>query len=67
VLTASIVWQIAVCTSEVALGGLVVIVIAIGHKVHGLKPDRGQWNFKGDKNPQHAFLRRRNKAIGAMS
>jgi hypothetical protein len=31
------------------LGGLVVIVLAIGPKVRGFKPDRGRWIFKGDK------------------
>jgi hypothetical protein len=35
-------------TCSVALGGLVVIVLAIGPKVCGLKPGRGQWIFKGD-------------------
>jgi hypothetical protein len=24
-------------------------------------------DFKGDKNPQHAFLRKGNKAVGPMS
>jgi hypothetical protein len=28
----------------------VVIVLAIGPKVHGFKPGRGQWIFEGDKN-----------------
>jgi hypothetical protein len=35
----------------VVLGGLVVIVLAIGPKVHGFKPGRERWLFKGDKNP----------------
>jgi hypothetical protein len=35
----------------VAFGGIVVIVLAIGPKVRGLKPGRGQWIFKEDKNP----------------
>jgi hypothetical protein len=34
---------------EAALGGLVVIVLAIGPKVHGFKPGRGRHIFKGDK------------------
>ena len=42
----------------VALGGLVVSV---------LDPDRGRWIFKGDKNPEHHFLRRGSKAVGPMS
>jgi hypothetical protein len=40
----------------VALGGLVVSVLATGPKVRGFDPDRG-----------HNFLRRRNKAVGPMS
>jgi hypothetical protein len=35
----------------VALGGLVVSVLAIRPKVRGFDPDRGRWIFKGDKNP----------------
>jgi hypothetical protein len=31
-----------------ALSGLVVIVLAIGPKVHTFKPSRGRWIFKGD-------------------
>jgi hypothetical protein len=53
--------------SLVALGGLVVNVLAIGPKVRGLKPGRGRCDFKGDKNPQHDFLRRVSKAVGPMS
>jgi hypothetical protein len=36
---------------RVALGGLVVSVLATGPKVRGFKPGRGRWIFKGDKNP----------------
>jgi hypothetical protein len=32
----------------VVLGGLVFIVLAIGPKVRGFKPDRGRYIFKGD-------------------
>jgi hypothetical protein len=35
----------------VALGGLVVSVLATGPKVRGFDPGRGRWIFKGDKNP----------------
>jgi hypothetical protein len=35
---------------QVGLGGLVVIVLAIGPKVRGFKPGQGWWAFKGDKN-----------------
>jgi hypothetical protein len=51
----------------VALGVLMVSVFAIGPKVRGLKHDRGQWIFNGDKIPQHDFLRRGRKAVGPMS
>jgi hypothetical protein len=45
----------------VALGGLVVSVLATGPKVRGFDPDRG------DKHPEHNFLRRESKAVGPMS
>jgi hypothetical protein len=35
--------------SLVALGGIAVIVLAIGPKVCGFKQDRGQWIFKSYK------------------
>jgi hypothetical protein len=35
----------------VALGGVMVIVLAIGLKIRGFKPGRWRWIFKGDKNP----------------
>jgi hypothetical protein len=34
---------------DVALGGLVVSVLATGPKVRGFDPDLGRWIFKGDK------------------
>jgi hypothetical protein len=46
----------------IVLGGLVVIVLAIGLKVRG----RGLWIFMGDTNPYHDFLRRGSKAVGPM-
>jgi hypothetical protein len=45
----------------------VVSVLAIGIKVHGFKPSRGRRIFKGDINPQHAFLWTGSKAVGSMS
>jgi hypothetical protein len=36
---------------SVALGGLMVSVLATGPKVRGFDPDRGRWIFKGDKIP----------------
>jgi hypothetical protein len=55
------------CLITVDLGGLVVSVLATGPKVRGFDPDRGRWIFKGDKNPEHNFLRRGSKAVGPMS
>jgi hypothetical protein len=52
---------------NVDLGGLVVSVLATGPNVHWFDPDRGRWIFKGDKNPEHHFLRRGSKAVGPMS
>jgi hypothetical protein len=34
---------------SVALGGLVVSVLAIGLKIHGFRPGRGRWNFRAIK------------------
>jgi hypothetical protein len=51
----------------VDLGGLVVSVLATGPKVRGFDPDRGRWILKGDKNPEHHFLRRGSKAVSPMS
>jgi hypothetical protein len=51
----------------IASGDLVVSVLAIGHKVCGFKPGRGRLIFKGDKNPQHAFLRSESKAVRPIS
>jgi hypothetical protein len=45
----------------------VVNVLATGPKVRGFDPDRGRWIFKGDKSPEHHFLRRGSKAVGPMS
>jgi hypothetical protein len=51
----------------VDLVGLMVSVLATGPKVRGFDPDRGRWIFKGDKNPEHNFLRKGSKAVGLMS
>jgi hypothetical protein len=37
--------------SIVALGGLVVIMLAITLKLQAFTPDRGRWILMGDKNP----------------
>jgi hypothetical protein len=44
-----------------------ISVLAIGPKVRGFNPGRGQWIFNGDKNPQHAFRRIGSKVVGPMS
>jgi hypothetical protein len=51
----------------IVLGGLVVIVLAIGPKIRGFQPGRGRWIFKGGKNPQHDCVRRGSKAVGPVS
>jgi hypothetical protein len=43
-----------------------ISVLSIEPKVRGLKPSRGRWIFKEDKNPQHARLRRGSEAVGPM-
>ena len=48
-------------------GGLGASVLAFGTQVRGCKPGRSRRIFKGDKNPQHAFLRRGSKAVCPMS
>ena len=40
-------------------------VLASDTKVRGFKPGQSRWI--GDKNPQHAFLRKGSKIIGPMS
>jgi hypothetical protein len=45
----------------------VVSVLATGPKGRGFKPGRGGEYFKGDKNPQHTFLRKGSKAGSRMS
>jgi hypothetical protein len=51
----------------VVLGGLIVIVLAIGPRVREFKPGCERLIFKGDKNPQHDFRWRVNKAVCRMS
>jgi hypothetical protein len=41
--------SVSLTNRKVALGGLVVSVLAAGFKVRGFKPGRGRWIFKGDK------------------
>ena len=40
-------------------------MLAFGTQVRGLKPDKSRWIFRGEKNPQHAFLRRGSKAVSS--
>jgi hypothetical protein len=42
-------------------------VLAFSIQVRGFKPGRSRRIFKGEKNSQHAFLRRGSKAVGPMS
>jgi hypothetical protein len=49
------------------LGGVMVSVLAIGPKVRRFRPSQVDGFFKGDKNPQHAFLQRGSKAVGPMT
>jgi hypothetical protein len=49
------------------LGGVVVSVLTTGPKGRGFEPGEGDRFFKGDKNPQHTFLRTGSKAGGPMS
>jgi hypothetical protein len=51
---------------QVVFGGVIVIALAIGPKVHRFKPGHEQRVFKGDKNPLYDFIRRGSKAIGLM-
>jgi hypothetical protein len=48
-------------------GGLVVGVLAIGHKLRWFNPGRRRWIFKGDKNLQRDLFWRESKAVSAMS
>jgi hypothetical protein len=49
------------------LGGVVVSVLATELKSLRVQTRPRRWIFKGDKNPQHTFLRIGNKAGGLMS
>jgi hypothetical protein len=40
----------------VIVGGVMVVVIAIGSKVRGFKVGRGRWIFKGDKIRSAGFF-----------
>ena len=57
--------DIDICvTYSSGFGGLEV---ACWPLVRGFKPGRSRRIFKGEKNPQNAFLRRGSKAVGPMS
>jgi hypothetical protein len=59
-------WICAVCT-EYWLWWSRRSVLAFGTQVRGFKPGQSRRIFKGEKNPQHAFLRRGSKAVCPMS
>jgi hypothetical protein len=42
-------------------------VLPLSTQVRRFKPSRSRQDFSGQKNPQHAFLRRGSKTIGPMS
>jgi hypothetical protein len=42
-------------------------VLAFGTQVRGFKPGRSRPIFQGEKNPQHAFLRKGSKVVGPTS
>jgi hypothetical protein len=42
-------------------------VLSFRTKVRGFKPGQSSRNFQGEKNPQHAFLRKGSKDVGPMS
>jgi hypothetical protein len=48
-------------------GGLVISILTSGTQVRGFKPGRSRRIFPGEKNPQHAFLRRGSRAVCPMS
>ena len=48
-------------------GGPVVITLASGSEVRGLKPGRGRWIFSERKNPEFDILRKGSKAVGPVS
>jgi hypothetical protein len=54
------------CYFYVILCGVMISVLAIGHKVCRFKPGQRRWIFKGNKRLQHAFLRRGNKDVGPI-
>jgi hypothetical protein len=47
--------MVRVIKRAVVLGGIVIIVLAIGPKVRGFKPSRGRYIFKGDINSTTSF------------
>ena len=50
-------------TIQVDPGGPVVIILATGSEVRGMKPGRGRWIYSERKNPQYDFLRKGSKAV----
>ena len=54
-------------TGPVDPGGPVVIILARGSEVRGLKPGRGRWICSERKNPEYDFLLKGSKAVGPLS
>jgi hypothetical protein len=53
--------------ATVALGGLVVACLPLDPRFAGSNPAKDDGFLRENKNLQHAFLRRRSKAIDPMS
>jgi hypothetical protein len=51
----------------VVLGGILISFLTIGQNVRGIKSGQKRWNLKGNKHLEHAFLRKRSKAVDPMS
>jgi hypothetical protein len=58
--------HLSVSEIDFFLGGIMIIVFAIGPKVCGFIPSQERWIFEGDKSPYRDFLRRGSKAVGPM-
>ena len=60
-------FSVAERRASVDPGGPVVIILATGSEVRGLKPGRGRWIFSERKNPEYDFLRKETKPVGLVS
>ena len=65
-LTILVVSILTTCAAHRNLCDFINLTI-FGTQVRGFKPGRSRQIFKGEKNPQHVFLRRGSKAVCPMS